>query len=210
MRILALCPHTDDGELGAGATIAKYLRNGHEVHYAVFSVCEDSLPTDQPRDQLKQEFLAVLDHLAIPRERALIRNYPVRSFPQNRQKILEDMIELRTTVNPDIVIALSLHDYHQDHKVIVEEAIRAFKNKASIWCYELPWNHVQFDTQHFESVSEQDIVKKIEALQKYKSQIDLGRPYFREEFVRGLASVRGVQCHSHYAEAFEVVRSINR
>jgi hypothetical protein len=47
---------------------------------------------------------------------------------------------------------------------------------------------------------------KWEALQAYKSQFELGRPYFSREFIEGLARVRGVQVKSPYAEAFEVMR----
>ncbi len=33
-RILILAPHTDDGELGCGGTIAKLLENNIEVYYS--------------------------------------------------------------------------------------------------------------------------------------------------------------------------------
>jgi hypothetical protein len=47
---------------------------------------------------------------------------------------------------------------------------------------------------------------KWDALQEYKSQFELARPYFSWEFIEGLARVRGVQVKSTYAEAFEVMR----
>ena len=31
-NILVLAPHTDDGELGCGGTIAKFVENGAKVH----------------------------------------------------------------------------------------------------------------------------------------------------------------------------------
>src|SRR5699024_12177975 len=34
--ILVLAPHTDDGELGCGGSIARFIREGHEVHYVAF------------------------------------------------------------------------------------------------------------------------------------------------------------------------------
>ena len=36
-RVLVLAPHTDDGELGAGATIAKLIEHGADVRYVAFS-----------------------------------------------------------------------------------------------------------------------------------------------------------------------------
>ena len=36
-KILVLAPHTDDGELGCGGTIAQYIDQGKEVYYVAFS-----------------------------------------------------------------------------------------------------------------------------------------------------------------------------
>ena len=43
-RILVLAPHTDDAELGAGGSMAKWLEAGVDLHVAVFSTAEESLP----------------------------------------------------------------------------------------------------------------------------------------------------------------------
>jgi hypothetical protein len=66
------------------------------------------------------------------------------------------------------------------------------------------WNTPAFETQLFASLTEADLESKLEQLSRYESQTD--RPYFDEEFVRGLARVRGLQGDSRYAETFEVVR----
>jgi LmbE family N-acetylglucosaminyl deacetylase len=54
-RILVLAPHTDDGELGCGGTIAKYCAEGKEVFYAAFSDCQKSLAAGLAPDTLKNE-----------------------------------------------------------------------------------------------------------------------------------------------------------
>lgn len=43
-KVLALNPHPDDGELGAGGTIAKFVEEGKDVYYIAFSTCEISIP----------------------------------------------------------------------------------------------------------------------------------------------------------------------
>ena len=43
-RILVLAPHTDDAELGAGGSMTKWLEAGVDLHVAVFSTAEESLP----------------------------------------------------------------------------------------------------------------------------------------------------------------------
>ncbi|WP_411967231.1 PIG-L deacetylase family protein [Haloferax sp. YSSS75] len=204
MKVLVLSPHTDDSELGAGGTVSRLKREGHEIFYVAFSSCDESLPSSK-QGMLKKEFEQVME-LVDPTEYYLL-DYTVRRFNERRQDVLDDLIMIRNEIQPDIVIGPSLDDFHQDHIVVANEMIRAFKTVSSIITYELPWNHVNFETEMFYKLTESDISRKIEQLSMYESQIEeKNRLYFRDEYISGLASVRGVQCNSHYAEAFSVVR----
>jgi len=204
MKTLFISPHTDDVELGSGGTIAKFIENGYDVMIVVFSIAEDSLPSNLPKDTLKKEFLSVVKGLNIDNYK--IFNFKVRVLHEHRQEILEELIRIRKTFKPDIVIGPSINDYHQDHQIVSNEMIRAFKKHASIICYELPWNHITFNTNLFVKLEKRHVELKLKMLQKYKSQIMKGRNYFSKEYVFGLAKVRGVQVNAEYAEAFEVIR----
>ena len=57
-RVLVLAPHTDDGELGCGGSIAKFLEQGKEVYYAAFSLCRRSLGEGLVPDTLEIEVKA--------------------------------------------------------------------------------------------------------------------------------------------------------
>ena len=135
-----------------------------------------------------------------------IFSYEVRRLPEHRQEILDRLVKVRNNYKPNLVIGPSIHDFHQDHQVVANEMIRAFKTHASIICYELPWNYIEFNTQLFVELNENHISSKVEILQFYKSQMEMYRQYFSDEYARGLASVRGTQIRARYAEAFEVVR----
>ena len=50
------------------------------------------------------------------------------------------------------------------------------------------------------------ILKKIKALSQYESQKE--NNYFDNDFILGLAKVRGIQINIQYAEAFEIIRWI--
>jgi LmbE family N-acetylglucosaminyl deacetylase len=115
------------------------------------------------------------------------------------------LIKLKNEINPDIIFIPSVNDLHQDHSTIANEAIRAFKN-CTILSYEVPWNNVSFYTGCFVILEEKHLNKKIQAIHEYKSQSHRG--YINEEFIRSLATVRGVQVGVRYAETFDVVRLI--
>jgi len=205
-KILLLSPHTDDAELGCGGTISRFLEEKKELFWAVFSTAEDSVPEDMPKDTLKKEFLCVTEKININSSHFLIENYKVRRLNERRQDVLETLVKIRNEFHPELVIGPSLNDYHQDHQVLAHEMVRAFKGSASIISYELPWNHVAFSNQMFVKLEKRHIEEKMNLLKCYHSQVVKNRSYFSEEFIYGLARMRGVQINTKYAEAFEVVR----
>jgi LmbE family N-acetylglucosaminyl deacetylase len=204
-KVLVLAPHTDDGELGAGGTIARLVESGCEVYYAAFSTAEKSVPDGFPKDILKTEVKKATYKLGVRQENLLIYNYEVRKLNYVRQEILEELVRLRKQINPDLVFLPSLNDLHQDHSTIAQEGLRAFKQKT-ILGYELIWNNLTFSTSCFVQLSKNHIEKKCEALYEYASQRH--RDYTSKEFVTALAKTRGVQIGSDFAEAFEVIRLI--
>jgi LmbE family N-acetylglucosaminyl deacetylase len=206
-RILVLGPHTDDGEWGAGASLARWLRQGHKVWYAAFSAAEESVLTGFSPDVLRTEILDSASELGIPLENLRVLRHKVRYFPRDRQEVLEEMIRLRREIEPSLVLLPSSYDTHQDHKVVNEEGFRAFK-RSSILGYEIPWNNRKIDLTYFQEIDEEDIACKIRAIAAYKSQV-FRNPRF-EEFIRSLAVQRGFQVGCRYAEAYEVIRWVAR
>jgi LmbE family N-acetylglucosaminyl deacetylase len=202
-RILILAPHTDDGELGCGGSAAKFCEAGKEVFYAAFSDCKKSLPKDLPADTLKNECKKATALLGIKASNLIFFDFEVRTFPAQRQEILEAMVKLNKSLQPDLVFIPSSDDIHQDHGVIHTEALRAFKY-CSLLGYELPWNNSAFSTNCFIKISETNLQSKLTALKTYASQSQ--RNYFSEDFIQSLAKVRGVQSNCGYAEAFEVYK----
>lgn len=205
-KILVLAPHTDDGELGCGASIAQFREMGAALYYAAFSLCRKSLPEGLAPDTLEKECTLATAALGIPASHLRFFDFEVRTFGEQRQPILEALVRLNRELAPDLVFIPSASDQHQDHQVIHSEALRAFKN-CSVLGYELPWNHSRFQSTYFIPVTEAALEKKIRALQAYQSQQH--RNYMQEDFTRSLAKVRGVQCNHIYAEAFEVYKFIH-
>lgn len=205
--VLVLAPHTDDGELGCGGSVTKLIQQGYRAVYVAFSAAEQSVRPEFPRDILRKEVVAATGVLGIKKEDCLALHFAVRTFPEKRQEILDEMIKLNKEYKPDLVFLPSIHDTHQDHLTIAQEGFRALK-KTTMLAYEAPWNNLDFRTTYFQILSEEHLQTKINALACYKSQMH--RSYATEEFIRSLAVTRGTQIGERYAEVFEVVRMVNR
>lgn len=202
-NVLVLAPHTDDGEIGAGGMISKLIEDGNEVSYVAFSIAEESVPEEFPKDILKIEVKLATNELGISDKNLIVKNYKVRNFNYSRQEILDDLINMKKEIKPDLVLMPSLNDIHQDHNVVASEGLRAFK-ACSILCYEVLWNNMSFNNQCFVKLEKRHIEKKIGAIKCYKSQAF--RKYVNENFIYSLAEIRGMQIGVKFAEVFEVVR----
>jgi len=208
-NVLVLSPHTDDSELGAGGLIARLVSSGARVTVMVFCNAVKSLNvkllnnTADKNNILLTEFKEAAN---LQKVNTVILNYPVRNFDKHRQDILEAMCARRRDY--DLVLTPCAFDVHQDHKVIFEETQRAFKN-TTVLGYELPWNHVNFNSPLYIKLSKEHLAKKWAAVSCYKSQIEMNRAYFTREFIYGLASVRGVQIGSKYAEMYQFINGVS-
>ena len=202
-KILILAPHTDDGELGCGGSIARFIEEGKKVFYAAFSTAEESVGPELPDNILEIEVKAATKKLGIKRENLFIYNNEVRKLNYIRQEILEELIKLKKKVDPDIIFMPSINDIHQDHSTVAREGLRAFKDRT-ILGYELIWNNITFNTSTFIILQHNHVQSKVDALQEYKSQKD--KAYMSQDFIFSLAKSRGVQIGKEYAECFEVIR----
>lgn len=191
-KILVLAAHCDDESLGCGGTINRFINNGDDITLNTFSDCGIV--------GLVDESTTAAGVLGL-RDAGFIYDFPVRHFPQHRQRILQTMIDANYI--PDTVFVGSTFENHQDHLTLTQEAIRAFKH-CTILGYELPWNNIESKHQCTIELTEQQVEKKIEACGMYKSQAH--RPYMNPDFIRSWARMRGVQNGCEYAEVFEVIK----
>lgn len=202
-NVLVLAPHIDDAEFGCGGTISRLIDEGSTVHYLAFSDCKDSIPEHQPKDILRNELLESVSKLNISSFEIL--DFPVREFGAHRQEILQKLIDIKQSLKPNLILTPSRSDIHQDHQVVTNECIRAFKH-CTILGYELPWNCLTLSSDTIIVLRDQDLQNKIDAIHCYKSQAH--RIYHDEQYIKALAMTRGLRINKKYAEPFEMIRLI--
>jgi len=200
-----ISPHTDDCEFGMGATITHLVASGCEITWVICSNAVKSLPAGLAADTLLIEQCESAKRLGISKEQLIFWDFEVREFPAQRQEILEKMVQLGRVNDFDAIFCPSQNDWHQDHMTISQETRRAFKGK-SILGYDLPWNNFTTDHNMLVSLEENDIEKKIYALEAFESQHN--RSYMSAKLIKSIARVRAVPLDVEFAEAFEVIRLV--
>ena len=191
-NILTLAAHTDDVEIGCGASLYKF--SDANIKVIAFSLA--------PGKDVEGEFD---ESMSIFGANYDLHKMQIRELSYNRQEILDILYKEASSKEYDLVFCPSSFDTHQDHAVIRDECFRAFK-KTTILGYEMPWNNRTFNTDVFIEASENNLDKKVEHFKCYKSQVN--RHFFSREYIFSMAKYRGYQAGREYAEAFEIVRMI--
>ena len=120
------------------------------------------------------------------------------------KEILEDT---GRSFSPDVIIAPSSVDAHQDHRTIAEIVPTVFRDQLYL-AYEIPkWDGDIGRPSMYVPVPAHVMQLKVELLHKcFPSQ--RGRDWWDDEVFLGLARLRGMECRARYAEAFTCTKSV--
>ena len=211
-KVLILAPHMDDAEIGCGGLIAHFAHFAHVREFIFSSAAQSTIEAGHTVEQLENEHITAYQVLVQEENKENIvfykgsKDIPVRHFPSHRQEILDEMVSLIGFFDPDIVLLPGTGDVHQDHQVIHDEGIRAFKG-CSILGYEISHNYVNgsFRNDMYIPLSDDEMGRKIAAVECFETQrhrADRSGP----DVIKALAMTRGAQIGVRYAEAYEVIR----
>jgi LmbE family N-acetylglucosaminyl deacetylase len=192
-RVLVVAPHVDD-EINCAGLLVRARKEKARVLVVACSACEESVPVGFDPRNIMKEFRSSCGLLGVEGK---VWHYEVRHLADKRQDILEKLVDINRSYIPNVVVCPSSTDGHQDHKVIYEECFRAFRNRILLG-WESPNNQRESVTNLFVTLSNDDVLEKINAWYGYKTQHH--RTYFDDAFIRSLAEVRGKQCRSHQVQ----------
>ncbi len=195
-RILCIGAHSDDIEIGAGATLLSLASRfpGATVHWVVLAGGD--------RRSAEARESAAFFASGFSQAEIAVHDFRDGFFPA-QYAALKECLEGLKPVAPDLVFTHHREDRHQDHRTVSDLTWQTFRDHLVLE-YEIP----KFDGDlgvpnlfHPVSVAERD--RKLEALDRFfGSQRD--KRWFTDDTFSGLMRLRGVECNSEsgYAEAF--------
>jgi LmbE family N-acetylglucosaminyl deacetylase len=194
-HLVALGAHPDDIEIGAGGTLLTLAAAfpGLRAHYVLFS--------GGPERQAEARAAAAA-FLPEARVSFTLHQLPDGRLPAHWGSVKEILEEAARQAPADLVLAPSRRDAHQDHRTIARLVPTAFRD-ALVLHYEIPkWDGDLGQPGLFVPLDEPTARRKVELLHAcFPSQKD--RDWWDDEVFLGLARLRGMECRSRYAEAFE-------
>ncbi len=200
LSVLVIGAHPDDIEIGAGGTLLSLAETvpGLLAHYVVLTGTADR---QQEAREAASAFLPTAD-LTIE-----LRDLPEGRLPAVWGTVKEILEGVAGSCSPDLILAPSRDDAHQDHRTIGEIVPTVFRDQLYL-AYEIPkWDGDVSRPSVYFPLSPETAQRKVELLHKcFPSQRN--RDWWDGEVFLGVARLRGVECRARYAEAFHCPKSI--
>lgn len=200
LSVLALGAHPDDIEVAAGGTLLEFAGRhpGMRVRYVLMT----GEPGRQAEARAAARAFAPDTDLKVE-----LHDLPDGQLPAAYRQVKEILEEVAGSFRPDVIIAPSPQDAHQDHRIIGELVPTAFRDHV-VLNYEIPkWDGDLGRPNVYVPLSQDIARRKVKLLDKYFPS-QSGRDWWDEETFLGLARLRGIECRAQYAEAFSCTKLV--
>jgi LmbE family N-acetylglucosaminyl deacetylase len=195
--VLALGSHSDDIEIGCGATLLALTRTRPEIEVTWVVLGAEGEREREARASA-EAFMG-----AATRSEVIVHGFRDGFFPYVGGDVKDVFEDLKSRLEPDLILTHARHDLHQDHRLVCELTWNTWRDHL-ILEYEIPKYDGDLGTPNvFVPISEEVARKKVRlVLDTFESQ--LARHWFDEQLFLGLMRVRGMEGRSPsgYAEAF--------
>src|SRR5256714_6909333 len=194
-RLLCLGAHSDDIEIGAGATMLRVIRENPEVEVTWCVLSGNEVRQEEARHGA--------EHILGSRvtRSIILKDFIDSYFPEQRQKIKQFFEGSLKSVDPDLILTHARADAHQDHRMVNELTWNTFR-AHQIWEYEIPkWDGDLMQPNLYVPLDPEDVAAKVAVLRDVFSS-QRNKHWFDDETFSGLMRIRGLESNTRYSEAF--------
>jgi len=219
-KVLICVAHRDDETIGCGGTISKHVANGDRVY--CFSLTDGvsariNKKTNDEKIRLKNSIDAseILGFKWID----LIEQFEDNEMDKvSLLSVIKVIEKVKKKINPDIVYTHFDGDLNIDHRIVSQAVLTAFRpikgeKVEKILFFEVlsatDYSSKNFIPNYFNKIDKY-WKKKDKALKAYGDEIIKTKTSRSLEGVENLARYRGNFCGYRYAEAFKLIREINK
>lgn len=224
-KILVVAPHPDDEVLGVGGTIKKKVSLGHEVYAAIVTNATKSDPvryTEEKLINVRNEARKACGLLGV--KEVFFEDFPAPALDQYPGHLMAQALsKIISETRAEVLFIPFRGDIHNDHKAVFDACMVAARpvgnyTVKSIYAYETmsetewayPFAGESFVPNKFESLSQDEFKAKLDAMSCYRSQIKSFPNPRSNEALEALSKFRGSTVSVDRAEAFMVIREIDR
>ena len=221
-KVIVISAHPDDEVLGAGGTLLRHKEKGDEIFWLITTgVFEEQGFSKERVDSRKKEIVKVEQLLGVSKTFQL--SYPTMSLTSRELiEMVPKISEIFSEVKPEVIYCMNRSDAHSDHRVTFDAVMACTKSFRYPFVKQVLLYECISETEFAPALPEKafiptyfvDISKhlkaKIEIMRIYESELG-EHPFPRSERnIEALATFRGASVGVEYAEAFQLVKYIDK
>ena len=221
-NVIVISAHPDDETLGVGGTILKHVANGDNVYWLIVTNVFENQGFSKERVESRQEEIREVEKL-LGICKTFLLNYPTMTLSSSSLiKMVPDISSIFSEVQPEIIYTLNRSDAHSDHRVIFDAVMACTKSFRYPFIKQILMYECISETEFAPALAEKaflpnyfvDITdyldKKNEIMKVFESEI-AEHPFPRSlENIKALAHFRGASVGVKYAEAFQLLKYIDK
>jgi len=221
-NIVIISAHPDDEILGAGGTLLKHKKQSDNLYWIIITKMHESQEFDNEKIKNREK---EIEKISAEIGYQKVFNLEYKTMELNSSSVLKMIPEIGNIFNqikPEIIYCVNRSDAHSDHKFTFDAVAASTKSFRypfikKFLMYEClsetefsPTLHESsFTPNYYVDISE-NIDQKLELMKIYASEIG-EHPFPRSETnIKALATFRGAVAGVMYAEAFQIVRCIDK
>jgi LmbE family N-acetylglucosaminyl deacetylase len=198
LKVACLAAHPDDIEIAAGATLLGLAERGKvEGHWLTL--------TGSPDRRAEAEAAA---QAFLPNAQSSFYTFPDGRLPAYWNEV-KDIVHSFAAALPDVdvVFAPRMDDAHQDHRLLGTMAPTVWRD-ALVLHYEIPkWDGDLGRSNCYVPISVELGRQKVALLNEHFPSQRM-RDWWDDETFLALMRIRGMECRSRYAEAFQASKAV--
>jgi LmbE family N-acetylglucosaminyl deacetylase len=221
-NVIVISAHPDDETLGVGGTILKHVCNGDNVYWLIVTNVFENQGFSKERVESRQKEIKEVEKL-FGISKTFLLDYPTMTLSSSSIiKMVPEISNIFMEVQPEIIYTLNRSDAHSDHRVIFDAVMACTKSFRYPFIKQILMYECISETEFAPALAEKvflpnyfvDITNYIdtknEIMKVFESEI-AEHPFPRSlENIRALAHFRGASVGVPYAEAFQLLKYIDK
>ena len=221
-KVIIISAHPDDETLGAGGTILKHKENGDEVYWLIVTNVFESEGFSKERVLSRKQEIDEVSRL-YSFDKVYSLEYPTMKLNDTILfELVNKISHIFQQLEPEIIYVMNRSDAHSDHRIVFDAVMSCTKSfrypyVKKVLMYEclsetefapiLPER--VFQANYYVDISN-FLNKKIEIMKIFDSELG-EHPFPRSiKNIEALATFRGATVGVLYAEAFQMIKYIDK
>lgn len=221
-NIIVISAHPDDEVLGVGGTLLKHKKNGDNIYWLITTNISEQQGFSKERVESRQEEIKkVAQRLGV--KKTFLLNYPTMTLSSSSIiKMVPEISKVFLEVKPEIVYCLNRSDAHSDHRVTFDAVMACTKSFRYPFIKQVLMYECISETEFAPNLPEKVFMpnyfvdislfmdEKLGIMKIYESEIG-EHPFPRSiKNIEALAVFRGASVGVEYAEAFQLIKYIDK